>query len=585
MRGWKTDTTRTVLISILLIYGIIIILILFFANQMLLDISAGRRISNFIIIPVAIILPLTMVITIAINIRRLIKEHQTSQPGVRFKTRLILFFSVIALLSALPQGVLSINFINSSMNTWFSSNIGEAIDGGLSIALKYSDDKLDNLRDFTGNPVAIGILKNFSYPEQIWLGISGANPEIDGIQIFKDDGTELYFKGPPEARLEPLPEYSPGILPRQDIGRTSILRSLARVTEKGEAYSVIFSILLPESFSENAGLLTESRETFLQLSRYKTQFKVALVIFYSIFAIPIILLLIQVSFLMSEEIISPIVHLEKATKKVAEGDFSVRILGKPRDELAVLVNSFNRMVFELEKTRVKTIQTEKVSAWQEIAQRMAHEIRNPLTPIKLSAQRILRKYKNDPSAFDRILEPAVNSIIQEVNSLDTMLSEFRDFARHPDPAATELPLREMIREVLDSYGRSRPDVEIQINDIPEEMIVFADRNQMKQVFSNLLKNAYESIRGAGQIVFRADLVRKGNLKYCRTQIQDNGSGIDEEYHNKVFHPYFTTKTEGTGLGLPIVERIISDHNGQIWFETRKNVGTTFFIDLPVERNI
>ncbi len=113
-------------------------------------------------------------------------------------------------------------------------------------------------------------------------------------------------------------------------------------------------------------------------------------------------------------------------------------------------------------------------------------------------------------------------------------------------------------------------------------MLWADKSQIKQVFINLFKNAFEAITGEGRVTVRADLVRKGNTQYCRIQVQDTGRGIDAEYHNQVFNPYFTTKETGTGLGLPIVERIIFDHKGQIWFETSPGVGTTFFIDLPME---
>jgi nitrogen fixation/metabolism regulation signal transduction histidine kinase len=238
------------------------------------------------------------------------------------------------------------------------------------------------------------------------------------------------------------------------------------------------------------------------------------------------------------------------------------------------------MVSELEHSRVKLQQTEKVTAWQEIAQRMAHEIKNPLTPIKLSAQRILSRHRKNAGDLDRILEPAIHTIIREVDSLDELLREFRDFARMPAPVVTIVAVREIICEVLATYAATYAGVAVDTEDVDPNIRIAADRGQIVRVLSNLLKNAFEAIAEAGTIQIRTDLVTKGRTQYCRIQIRDTGSGIDPEFHNQVFNPYFTTKGQGTGLGLPIVERIIFDHNGQIWFETEQGVGTTFFVDLP-----
>ena len=240
------------------------------------------------------------------------------------------------------------------------------------------------------------------------------------------------------------------------------------------------------------------------------------------------------------------------------------------------------MMTELERSRYKLLQTEKIQAWQEIAQRMAHEIKNPLTPIKLSAQRILYRFREKRDNFEEILEPAVESIIDEVENLNNLLEEFRTFSRLPAPEMENVNLYTLIMEVLAVYAGLYPGVTVRVEDVDQEMYLPVDRGQMRQVFGNLLKNAFEAIGEKGSVVLRTDLVRKQNRRYCRIQIKDSGAGIDPDFHGQVFNPYFTTKEEGTGLGLPIVERIIFDHKGQIWFETEIGAGTTFIIDLPME---
>ena len=274
--------------------------------------------------------------------------------------------------------------------------------------------------------------------------------------------------------------------------------------------------------------------------------------------------------------------LEEATKRVSEGDFSFRILTGTRDELSVLVSSFNKMISELGNSRKKLIQAEKISAWKEIAQRLAHEIKNPLTPIKLSAQRIEKKYNENSKKFNEILNNSVNAIVTEVDNLNKLLDEFREFTKLPDPFPENVNLRELIDEVLSIYKNIAANIDFEYKYHSEVIMINVDKNQIKQVFANLLKNSIHAIEDKGKIIISTNVIDKGGLKFLRIQISDTGCGMDDETQQKLFDPYFTTKKDGSGLGLAIVERIIFDHNGSIWFETKKGSGTSFFIDLPFQ---
>jgi two-component system nitrogen regulation sensor histidine kinase NtrY len=240
------------------------------------------------------------------------------------------------------------------------------------------------------------------------------------------------------------------------------------------------------------------------------------------------------------------------------------------------------MVEELQNSRSKILQTEKISAWQEIAQRLAHEIRNPLTPIKLSAERILRRSKSNPEGLEHVIEKAVGAITSEVNKLDNMLKEFRDFARLPLPQKRWFDLSEVLKKIVSMHSTAHPGITFTLIGASDPWEIYGDENQLDQVFTNLVKNSAEAMEFQGEIQIRIVAIRKGHTPYLRIQIQDDGPGIPEELRDRVFNPYYTTKKEGTGLGLPIVERIIFDHNGVIWFESQESVGTTFFIDLKQE---
>jgi len=586
MRALRNATSTTAgLISIVFLYVLLIALILFFSNQMLLEVSRGSSFSNITILPLAIVLPLFLFGSIIFNAVRLLRERAARKPGVRFKIRLILFFTFIVILSSIPQGILSIGFIDTTLNSWFSRRLGDALRGGLEVALEYYNDKLENLRAFDENSLARLYIEDLeTAPDRVWRRIREINPDLDSMQIVDAGGSELFFMGDGIARMDPLAvaRRGEGTLPKESRGEATVLRLVKEVLLSGEQRYIVFSMVLPSGFDDKAQELTKALETFRQLERYRTVFRLVLIAFFSLFSLPMILLSILVSFLLSEEIIRPIVNLEDATRRVAEGDYSFRILARSKDELYILIRSFNKMVSELERSRKEILQTEKVTAWQEIAQRMAHEIKNPLTPIRLSAERILRKYKNQQEDLGTALENGISAIIREVDNLTRLLAEFRDFAKVQPLELETVRLRELVEETVSVYDASYPGTSMETEEVPEEILIKVDRKQLGRVLGNLFKNAIEAMDGKGTLFIRADLVMKGDLKYARIQIQDTGSGIEADHYGQVFNPYFTTKKKGTGLGLSIVERIIFDHGGEIWFESESGTGTTFFIDLPAE---
>ncbi len=204
----------------------------------------------------------------------------------------------------------------------------------------------------------------------------------------------------------------------------------------------------------------------------------------------------------------------------------------------------------------------------------------PLTPIKLSAQRILKRYQANSSDLEGVLEPAISAIVTEVDNLDKLLVEFREFTKLPDPNSEHVDMKKLIEEVISVYRNLSQKVRIECRFESVNTEVRVDRNQIKQVIANLTKNAIQAMPEGGSLHIITDLVKKDDNRYFRIQIRDTGDGMDDETKNKIFEPYFTTKKDGSGLGLSIVDRIIFDHNGSIWFETKKGSGTTFFIDLP-----
>ncbi len=242
------------------------------------------------------------------------------------------------------------------------------------------------------------------------------------------------------------------------------------------------------------------------------------------------------------------------------------------------------------------LRAEKMAAWQEVARRLAHEIKNPLTPIQLSAERMLLRYRQIPVAgrlgrsddwqerlvaFDKLLEECVQTIISEADSLKTLVDEFSSFARLPGVRLEDADLHKVMESALSLYNGRIQDVQIERNYDPSLPLVRLDGEQMKRVFINLFDNALEAMSGNSRNkILRIRTSRNTQQRSVRIEISDTGRGFPKEYQDSVFLPYFSTRRGGTGLGLAIVRQVVSDHHGQVRAEPNGSLGTKIVIDLP-----
>jgi two-component system nitrogen regulation sensor histidine kinase NtrY len=225
------------------------------------------------------------------------------------------------------------------------------------------------------------------------------------------------------------------------------------------------------------------------------------------------------------------------------------------------------------------IKAQKAAAWQEVAQRIAHEIKNPLTPIQLSAQRLRKKAVEQAPDLRAVVDDATTAIINEVTSLKTLVDEFSSFARMPVPQPESLNLHDVLRDVIQLYQAAYRDVRFHARFDPELPPALADRNQMKRVFTNLIENAVEAVNKRGEVWVTTSWL--SSPPRVRIEVADDGPGIHPDDRDKLFLPYFSKKKSGTGLGLAIVQRIVSDHNGHIRVADRRPHGTAFVVELPV----
>jgi nitrogen fixation/metabolism regulation signal transduction histidine kinase len=279
-------------------------------------------------------------------------------------------------------------------------------------------------------------------------------------------------------------------------------------------------------------------------------------------------------------------RLSAATAQVARGDLSVRVEPGAADEVGELVESFNGMVAELGASRTRIEYLQKISAWQEMARRLAHEIKNPLTPIQLAAQQLREKYGGDDPAFQRLLEQSTEIIEEEVATLRRLTTDFTAFAKLPEVRPELLDLREFVEECEQSLLQLGEQGVAVVWEVPADPIpVLIDRMMMKRVVDNLTRNAAEALVGAGvpEPRIRISATRTGSRKRKEVEIRvaDNGPGIQPEHHPSIFDPYFTTKSEGTGLGLAICKKIVLEHGGRIWVDEGAAEGAVFVVVIPI----
>jgi two-component system nitrogen regulation sensor histidine kinase NtrY len=293
----------------------------------------------------------------------------------------------------------------------------------------------------------------------------------------------------------------------------------------------------------------------------------------------LILITIAMAAFISDQITRPLRMIQQKFSEIKIGKKNEVIIYHGHDEIAGLVDEYNRMVKELVKNLEILSRSERESAWREMAKQIAHEINNPLTPMKLSVQHLQRSWHDNRENFDEYLEKVSRTLIEQIDNLSFIASEFSNFAKMPKAFNEEINIVDKVRNTLTLFSNTE-NVDFVFEHESEEIQVFADKEQLSRVFINLIKNAIQSIPDTRQGKVSISLILNGQM--VRVSITDNGKGIPEELQGKLFTPSFTTKSSGMGLGLSIVKSIIESFGGNISFKTKVNHGTTFVFELPVQ---
>ena len=294
-----------------------------------------------------------------------------------------------------------------------------------------------------------------------------------------------------------------------------------------------------------------------------------------------IVLAILLSSWTAARVTRPIEQLAHAARDVAGGNWNARVEVSGGDEVGQLAESFNSMTSEMRNQKERLVQAERVAAWRELARRLAHELKNPLFPLQLTVENMLRAKQSSPEQFEEVFRESSATLLAEISNLKAIIGRFSEFSKMPQPQLQQVQVNEMVRGVVQLFqaqlqapGHAPTECTLDLDQKLES--IAADPELLHRALSNLVLNAMDAMPQGGRLTMRT---RRDDSK-VRIEVADTGSGLTPEECERIFTPYYTSKQNGIGLGLAIVQSVVSDHGGTISVRSEPGRGTTFVIELP-----
>ncbi len=694
------------------------------------DIPIATNIFILGLININIILLILLIFLVLRNTVKLYMERQRKVMGSKLMTKLVSSFIMLTIVPTFLLFFVVIGFINKSIDGWFGIRIDDSLKESLVLAQNYYKDMTERVAAASRSIAIAADKEGYGRDDGRFRGfVEGKMEENDfsTVEVYSADGRRAVYSISPKVNRNMVPDIDNDALARALKGEASsfvqtmqvgdVVRGVSPIPSVASpdkaAGAVVISYYVPRSLTAKMKEISTAFEGYKQLKLLKNPVKASYFTILLIITLLIVFFSIWIGRYLAKEITGPIHELAEGTHAVASGNLDYRINADSKDEIGLLVKSFNRMTEDLKagKTKLEAanldlrrtnteleqrrqyieivlgnvpagvisidklgkivslnrvgadilgidedyalgknykevlrqsdrevfremiremnemgaeslerqmrvevqdkamtvlvnlnalkdeagnylgmvavlddlthlLKTQRMSAWKEVARRIAHEIKNPLTPIKLSAQRLRKKYldrfPNDDSVFDE----CTTTIIKQVDELKTLVNEFSSFARMPASNPSPNDLNQIVNETVALYKAGQRGMRFESSVDARLPILEIDRNQIKRVLINLIDNAVAAVEDDG--VVRVETLFVEDLQLARLEVVDNGSGIPAEIKQKLFEPYFSTKKTGTGLGLAIVSNIIADHNGYIRVKDNVPKGTRFIIELPIK---
>ncbi len=478
----------------------------------------------------------------------------------RISTQLIISFLIIALLPTLPLSLV----VKDLLERRFGPAIADPLEQALASGLKESRVHLDELKTSLGIRGMELAANPFNRPVYL-LSARGQVQSPDSLTVFLSRRPGI------SEQFSDLEIFESGASARPD----RLADTLALRLRDSNGNTAVLLQPLPDGMVQRAGDITGAISLVKIMRGQKNQVLFSFVGPFLLVYGLLILVALAVGIVWSRQMSKPLEVLVQATRRVAQGDLEFRIKKQGPGEVGELVQSFDQMVGNLAQQHRDLARLERAAAWRGMARTLAHEVKNPLTPILLAVNQVNDCYPGEDEKYKALLEEVSEIVGEEIENLRRLVKEFGDFARLPKPELKPGDMNGMLAELVQLYGDQR----LQLNSPDDLKSGPFDHNALRRAMINLIDNGLAACKEAGRPeVIKIDISQTG--REVRLVIEDEGTGISPEHLDKIFEPDFTTKSGGMGLGLAIVDNIIIGHGGRIVVESETGRGTRFIITLP-----
>jgi two-component system, NtrC family, nitrogen regulation sensor histidine kinase NtrY len=527
------------------------------------------------------------------NFYRFYYTGKRNKKGYQTNLKYISVFSLFTVIPSLIVAIFSLFIFNFGIQNYFDKQITKAVNNSHDVAKNYLEESKENvLSDVILMSVGLNRASGFYYSnlnrfknimrsekilrrvDDIYLIDSLGNILLSDVRDITDE-----FIIPSDENYDQVLEGKPVFVTDSLKNKTT---AMTKLTSLVDTYLYISRNIDPEILR----YLNETEEAvsfYYSVENSQTGIKVTFAIIYIIVVTLLLFLSTSIAITFASRLTKPIINLISASDSISKGTLDVKVPNlETDDEFKQLNNNFNLMIERLKEQQDKLLTTERYEAWESVARKLAHEIKNPLTPIQLSIDSLREKYKNKLSNESQEFEKYLETINRQIKDIEKLVNEFSNFARMPRPILKEVDIIKLINETLD-FIKITSKSSINFIKKTNNSFINADEDQLNRVFFNLIKNSEESfsekIEKDPSFKGNIDIEINDNNDYIIITLTDNGTGITDP--KKAMTPYFTTKKQGTGLGLPIVTKIINEHSGIFSIKNKKDeTGTLIKITFP-----
>ena len=531
-------------------------------------------------------------------LRRIVKiwiAKRRGYVGSKITSKFVMVFGFLVLIPVVIITIFSSLFFNLGMKTWFSESVQNVFEQSNTVANAYFDEYRDNIKS---DILSMSQELNSSFDNVIFLDLKKLNKYIsDQVElrnltdafIFKKQGAVLARAGLTiSSEPDLITEREMFLADNNEIVFTSKrndrVRALVKLSNLGNTYLVIGKFIDPLIVSQVESVKSAT-ESYNKLIKQRSSFEIQFYVVFILISTLILLIAILIGFVFADNLVSPITNLIHTSNLIKSGNFNAKVPNTSgKDEMSVLIKTFNEMTKTLKSQQIKLRERERNAAWSDIARRIAHEIKNPLTPIQLSAEYLKQKSSSKEN------KNYADTIIRQVTSMEKMVDEFSKFARLPQAKFNICNLIDICKDLILLHQKANPKISFSLKKSKKNILINADESQISMAINNIIQNSIDSINER----MKKNKITNGEINlniYFKDQnifikISDNGIGLpNSNIKNKIFEPYITTKRKGSGLGLAIVLKIIQEHDGNFSITNKnKKSGVLSLIELPLKNN-